>query len=88
VTKSGTNQLHGSLYEYNRNTATAANTWFNNQAGVPRQPLVRNQFGGSAGGKIVRDRAFYFFNYGAATGWQRRCAGSRGAIGYPAPRNL
>src|ERR1700674_445530 len=63
VTKSGTNQLHGSLYEYNRNSATSANTWFNNQAGVPRQPLVRNQFGGSAGGKIVRDRAFYFFNY-------------------------
>ncbi len=63
VTKSGTNQLHGSVYEYNRNTATAANTWFNNQAGVQRQPLVRNQFGGSAGGKIVRDRAFYFFNY-------------------------
>jgi len=63
VTKSGSNQLHGSLYEYNRNTATAANTWFNNQAGVPRQPLVRNQFGASAGGKIVRDRVFYFFNY-------------------------
>ena len=63
VTKSGSNQLHGSLYEYNRNTATAANTWFNNQAGVPRQPLVRNQFGGSIGGKIVKDRAFYFFNY-------------------------
>jgi hypothetical protein len=63
VTKGGTNNLHGSLYEYNRNTATAANTWFNNQAGVPRQPLVRNQFGGSAGGKIVKDRAFYFFNY-------------------------
>jgi hypothetical protein len=63
VTKSGTNQLHGSLYEYNRNTATAANTWFNNQAGVPRQPLVRNQFGASAGGRIKRDRAFFFFNY-------------------------
>jgi len=63
VTKSGTNQLHGSLYEYNRNTAFAANTWFNNQAGVPRQPLVRNQFGGSIGGKIVKDRVFYFFNY-------------------------
>src|SRR6202171_3168799 len=63
VTKSGTNQLHGSLYEYNRNTQTAANTWFNNQAGVPRQPLVRNQFGASAGGKIIRDRLFYFFNY-------------------------
>src|SRR6202790_87869 len=63
VTKSGTNQLHGSLYEYNRNTAFAANTWFNNQAGVRRQPLVRNQFGGSIGGKIVPDRLFYFFNY-------------------------
>ena len=33
VTKSGTNQLHGSLYEFNRNTATAANNWFNNQSG-------------------------------------------------------
>ena len=63
VTKSGTNNLHGSLYEYNRNSATAANTWFNNQAGVARQPLVRNQFGASTGGKIVRDRAFFFFNY-------------------------
>jgi hypothetical protein len=63
VTKSGTNQFHGSLYEYNRNTVTAANTWFNNQAGVPREPLVRNQFGASVGGKIKRDRIFYFFNY-------------------------
>jgi len=63
VTKSGTNQLHGSLYEYNRNSATSANTWFNNQAGVPRQPLVRNQFGGSLGGRIIPDRVFYFFNY-------------------------
>ena len=63
VTKSGANQLHGSLYEFNRNTLTAANTWFNNQTGVPRQPLIRNQFGGSIGGKIKRDRIFYFFNY-------------------------
>src|SRR5205085_2090855 len=63
ITKSGTNNLHGSLYEYHRDTVTAANTWFNNQAGVPRQPLVRNQFGASIGGKIVPDRAFYFFNY-------------------------
>ena len=63
VTKSGTNQIHGSLYEYNRNTWFAANTWFNNHAGVPRQPLVRNQFGTSIGGKIVPNRIFYFFNY-------------------------
>lgn len=63
VTKSGSNQFHGSLYEFNRNTLTAANTWFNNRSGVPREPLIRNQFGASAGGKIVRDRLFYFFNY-------------------------
>jgi hypothetical protein len=63
VTKSGANHLHGSLYEYNRNTWFAANTWFNNHAGVPRQPLVRNQFGGSVGGKIVANRVFYFLNY-------------------------
>jgi hypothetical protein len=63
VTKSGSNQLHGSLYEFNRNTVTAANNWFNNQSGVARQPLVRNQFGGSVGGKIIKDRAFYFLNY-------------------------
>jgi hypothetical protein len=61
ITKSGSNQFHGSLYEYNRNTLTAANTWFNNRSGVPREPLIRNQFGASAGGKVVRDRLFYFF---------------------------
>jgi hypothetical protein len=63
VTKSGTNLLHGSLYEYNRNTATSANTWFNNQAGVPVQQLVRNQFGASIGGPIRKDRLFYFANW-------------------------
>ncbi len=63
VTKSGTNNLHGSLYEYNRNTATSANTWFNNQSGVPVQQLVRNQFGASIGGAIKKDRLFYFVNW-------------------------
>jgi hypothetical protein len=63
ITKSGTNQFHGSLYEYNRNTATSANTWFNNESGVPVQQLVRNQFGASAGGPIKKDRAFFFVNW-------------------------
>jgi hypothetical protein len=63
VTKSGTNQLHGSLYEYNRNTATSANTWFNNRTGVPVQQLVRNQFGASVGGPVKKDRFFYFVNW-------------------------
>ena len=63
ITKSGTNQLHGSAYEYNRNTVTAANSWFNDRDGVPVTPLNRNQFGASLGGRIKKDRIFYFFNY-------------------------
>jgi hypothetical protein len=63
LTKGGTNQFHGSLYEYNRNTATSANTWFNNQSAVPVQQLVRNQFGVSIGGPIRKDRLFYFVNW-------------------------
>ena len=63
VTKSGTNSLHGSLYEYRRGTETAANTFFNNQAGVPIAPLLINIFGGSAGGPIKKNKLFYFINY-------------------------
>jgi hypothetical protein len=63
VTKSGSNEWHGSLYEFHRNTLTAANTWFNNRRGVAREQLIRNQFGGSLGGKIIKDRLFFFFNY-------------------------
>lgn len=63
ITKGGTNQFHGSLYEFHRNTKTAANTYFNNRSGVAREALVRNQFGGSIGGPIKKDRVFFFFNY-------------------------
>ncbi len=63
VTKSGTNQIHGSAYEYNRNTLFAANTWFNNRSDVARQPLNRNQFGASLGGPAIKNRLFFFFNY-------------------------
>ncbi|MYC81317.1 MAG: TonB-dependent receptor [Acidobacteria bacterium] len=63
VTKSGTNEVHGSLYEYHRNTITAANDFFNNRAGVDRPKLIRNVFGGSVGGPVVKDRLFYFLNY-------------------------
>jgi hypothetical protein len=66
ITRSGTNNLHASLYEYNRNTLLAANDFFNNQAGIPRSPLVRNQFGASLGGPIRKDRLFLFAN------WERR----------------
>ena len=63
ITKSGTNNLHGSLYEYTRNTLTAANTFFNNEDGVPRQKLIRNVFGGAIGGPIIKNKLFYFANY-------------------------
>ncbi|HLV87778.1 MAG TPA: TonB-dependent receptor [Candidatus Sulfotelmatobacter sp.] len=63
VTKSGTNQWHGSIYEYHRDTATEANLWFNNLNGVPRPALIRNQFGGTLGGPIIKNKLFFFFNY-------------------------
>lgn len=63
VTKSGSNNLHGSLYEFHRNVKTAANNWFSNRAGIPREALIRNQYGASIGGPIVKNRAFFFFNW-------------------------
>ncbi|HYG97643.1 MAG TPA: TonB-dependent receptor [Terriglobales bacterium] len=69
VTKSGTNQLHGSLYEYHRPTFTTANDWFNKRTQLERgqenraPKLIRNTFGASLGGPIKKDRAFFFFNY-------------------------
>ncbi len=63
VTRSGTNEIHASAYEYNRNTAYAANDWFNNRSGVARAQLVRNQFGASLGGPIRKNRLFFFGNY-------------------------
>ena len=63
VTKSGTNDWHGLLYEYHRNTVTSANDFFNNAAKVPRPQLLRNIFGGTVGGPIKRDKAFFFFSY-------------------------
>jgi hypothetical protein len=63
VTKSGTNDWHGNAREYNRNTLFEANDWFNNKDGVARAPLIRNQFGGSVGGPIKKDKLFFFFDY-------------------------
>jgi len=63
VTKSGTNQFHGALFEYHRDTDLEANDWFNNNAGVDRPALIRNQFGGNVGGPIKHEKAFFFFEY-------------------------
>lgn len=61
VLKSGTNKFHGSLFEYNRIQALAAQNFFSNATGE-KDSLVRNQFGGSIGGPIVKDKAFFFFS--------------------------
>ena len=63
VTRSGTNQLSGTLYEFMRDTALDANSYFNKRQGIEKELLRRNQFGGSIGGPIQRDRAFFFANY-------------------------
>jgi hypothetical protein len=63
VTKSGTNEWHGSASDFNRTTDLAANDYFNNLAGVSRPPLIRNQFGGDLGGPILKNKLFFFFDY-------------------------
>jgi Carboxypeptidase regulatory-like domain len=60
VTKSGTKDLHGSLYDYWRNSRLAANTFFNNSAGIPRSVFNRHQFGGTLGGPISARKLFFF----------------------------
>jgi hypothetical protein len=79
VTRSGSNQWHGSAYEYLRNTVTSANDYLTKRAqidtclengtppseGICNQPLklIRNVFGGTVGGPIIKDRLFFFLNY-------------------------
>lgn len=61
--KSGTNQLHGNAFEFIRNDALNANDWTNNFEGNPRAVLRWNEFGGSAGGPIKKDKLFIFGDY-------------------------
>ncbi len=70
VTKSGTNSLHGTAYDYVRNEDLNANDFFSNELGKPRNVLKRNQFGGTLGGPILipkvvdgRNKLFFFFSY-------------------------
>ncbi len=63
VTPSGTNKLHGGGFWSNRNSALAANTWFNNQARVAKPFLNQNQTGGNLGGAIKKDKLFFYGNY-------------------------
>lgn len=72
ITKSGTNKLHGSAYEYFRNNALDARNLFDT-IGTPQDAFHNNQFGGSVGGPIVKDRTFFFASY----------EGDRESVGFP-----
>ncbi|HKR01217.1 MAG TPA: TonB-dependent receptor [Pyrinomonadaceae bacterium] len=63
VTKSGSNDFHGNIYEFFRNEKLNANDFFLNSAGRPRPIFRRNQFGGTLGGSLVRDKFFFFGSY-------------------------
>lgn len=63
VTKSGTNELHGSLYEFFRSDALSATDFFSRRAGLQKPVFRFNQFGGNAGGPLKRNTAFFFFDY-------------------------
>jgi len=63
ITKSGTNTLHGSVFDYFRNEHLDANDFFNNFQGFPRSHFRLNQFGGNVSGPIKEDKMFFFANY-------------------------
>lgn len=62
VTKSGTNEFHGGVFEQIRNTALDANYYFNNLTGLPRDKVQLNQFGGHVGGPVWKNKLFFFTN--------------------------
>jgi hypothetical protein len=61
--RSGANQFHGSLFEFLRNNVLDANTFFNNKNGVKRGHFSQNQFGGTFGGPVVKNKTFFFGDY-------------------------
>ncbi|MBL8216083.1 MAG: TonB-dependent receptor, partial [Bryobacterales bacterium] len=63
ITKSGTNNFHGNLFHYVRNDNFNANEFFSNRNGGKRPSLAWNQFGGSLGGPVIKNRLFFFTNY-------------------------
>ena len=63
ITRSGTNQYHGNVFNYFRNDALDANDWFANSRSQPKPPLRQNDFGGVIGGPVLRNKTFFFFSY-------------------------
>jgi hypothetical protein len=63
VTRSGTDQFHGTLFDYFRNDALDASNWFADRSGLPKPQDRQNDFGGVFGGRLLKDRTFFFFSY-------------------------
>lgn len=65
VTRRGSNDFHGRLFEDHRDTALDTNSWFNNAQSpqIPRNHFILNEFGGSTGGRIIRDKLFFFGSF-------------------------
>ncbi len=63
VTKSGTNEFHGALFEFYRTKKFSANNFFSNQVGLEKSALIRHTFGGALGGPVIKDRAFFFYSF-------------------------
>jgi hypothetical protein len=78
--KSGTNAFHGSAFEFLRNEKLDANNFFTNAAGLNRAPFRQNQFGAVFGGRIIRDRTFFFADY---QGTRQRTAAASSIIAVP-----
>src|SRR5215471_14758858 len=79
--KGGTNQFHGNVFEFLRNDKLDSNGFFNNRSRVARAPLRRNIYGGTLGGPVIRNKAFFFFDY---EGTEQRTSGSSNATVAPA----
>jgi Carboxypeptidase regulatory-like domain len=62
-TKSGSNAWHGEVYEYLRNKVLNTADWFSNNQGLPEPAYTQNQFGGNFGGRVIKDKSFFFFQY-------------------------
>jgi len=82
TTKSGTNDFHGTAYEFGRYSALAANTFDNNARGIAKPGFTRNQFGYSVGGPIKKDKLFFF----QSTEWLRVRSSATAIVAVPTPQ--
>lgn len=82
TTKSGSNDFHGTAYEFGRYSALATNTFDNNARGIAKPGFTRNQFGYSVGGPVVKDKLFFF----QSTEWLRVRSSATAIVNVPTPQ--